>query len=56
MIFKKFKKLNLLILLTLLIIPTFVRAYSNEIIVGGHNIGIEVKTNGVTIVHKQDDS
>ena len=50
MFFKKIKKLNLLILLTLFIMPTFVYAYSSEIIAGGQNIGIEIKTNGVVIV------
>ena len=50
MFFKKIKKLNLLILLSLFIMPTFVYAYSSEIIAGGQNIGIEIKTNGVVIV------
>ena len=50
MFFKKFKINCLLILLTLSILPATVFAYSDEIIVGGQNIGIEIKTSGVIIV------
>ncbi len=50
MFFKKFKIHSLLILLTLFIIPSTIYAYSDEIIAGGENIGIEIKTNGVVIV------
>ena len=46
--FKHLKKSLLLLLLT--IIPTCVLAYSNYIIPGGENIGIEMKTNGVVVV------
>lgn len=40
----------LLLLLTLFIIPFNVFAYSDYIIAGGQNIGIELKSNGVLIV------
>ena len=40
----KFKKIFLMLLISLIIIPTNVFAYSNKIIVGGQNIGIVVKT------------
>lgn len=50
MFFKKIKNSYLLIILTLLIIPYFVKAYSDYIIVGGENIGIELNTNGIIIV------
>lgn len=46
----KFKKIFLMLLLSLLIIPTNVLAYSNKLIVGGQNIGIEVKTKGILVV------
>ena len=50
MFFKKFKNHSLLILLALVIMPSIVYAYSDSIIVGGQNIGIEVNTKGVIIV------
>lgn len=50
MFFKKIKNSYLLIILTLLIIPYFVKAYSDYILVGGENIGIELNTNGIIIV------
>ena len=40
----------LVLLLTFFIIPFNVFAYSDYIIAGGHNIGIELKSNGVLIV------
>ena len=46
----KFKKIFLMLLLSLLIIPTNALAYSNKLIVGGQNIGIEVKTNGILVI------
>ncbi len=46
----KFKKIFLMLLLSLLIIPINTLAYSNKLIVGGQNIGIEVKTNGILVV------
>lgn len=50
MFFKKFKKSLSLLLLTIFIIPINILAYSEYIIPGGENIGIEVKTNGVLVV------
>ena len=50
MFFKKIKKSLSLILLTIFIIPINILAYSDYIIPGGENIGIEVKTNGVLVV------
>lgn len=44
-----FKKTLLSILLTILFIPNFVLAYSDYLIVGGENIGIELKSNGVIV-------
>ena len=45
----KNKLLNLL-LFTLFIIPNFVFAYSNQVVLGGDSIGIEVKSTYITIV------
>lgn len=51
MIFKNFKnKLLLILFLTTLIIPVSAYAYSEEVILGGENVGIEVNSNGVLIV------
>lgn len=50
MFFKNFKKTSLLILLTLISIPINILAYSDYIIAGGQNIGIEVKSKGVLVV------
>lgn len=50
MFFKKFKIKSLLFLLALFIIPTNIYAYSDKILAGGQNIGIEIKTSGVIIV------
>ncbi len=44
------KKTFLSILLTILLIPNFVFAYSDYIVVGGENIGIELKVDGVMVV------
>lgn len=49
MFFKKLKK-PLSILLLTIIMPINILAYSDYIIPGGENIGIEVKTNGVLVV------
>ena len=46
----KIKKIFLMLLLSLLIIPTNAFAYSNKLIVGGQNIGIEVKTKGILVI------
>lgn len=46
----KFKKIFLMLLFTLLIIPINALAYSNKLILGGQNIGIEVKTKGILVI------
>ena len=46
----KFKKIFIMLLITLLIIPNITYAYSNKLILGGNNIGIEVKTKGILVV------
>lgn len=50
MFFKNFKKTCIAILLTLLIIPSCAFAYSDYIIAGGENIGIELNSKGVMVV------
>ena len=51
MFLKKIKnKLLLLITTALLLFPTSVQAYSEYIIAGGENIGIELNSNGIIIV------
>lgn len=45
-----FKKTFQLILLSILFIPTLALAYSDYLIVGGENIGIELKSKGVVVV------
>lgn len=46
----KAKKIFLMLLLSLIIIPINVYAYSDKLIIGGDNIGILVKTKGVLVV------
>ena len=51
MILKNFKnKLLLLLLLTIVSIPISINAYSNNIVLGGDNIGIEIRSKGVLVV------
>lgn len=51
MIFKNFKnKLLLLLLLTIVSIPISINAYSNNVVLGGDNIGIEIRSKGVLVV------
>lgn len=51
MFFKKFKNKLLLILLSVtIIIPTTAFAYSNQVYVGGENVGIKVNSSGVLVV------
>ena len=51
MFFKNFKnKLLLILLTTILIIPTTVKGYSENLVLGGENIGIEIKSEGVLVV------
>ena len=53
MFFKKIKN-KLLLLLSLFIIPTSILAYSDYIIAGGENVGIELSSNGIIIVGTYD--
>ena len=46
----KIKKIFLMLLITLISIPNTIYAYSNKVILGGNNIGIEVKTKGILVV------
>ena len=46
----KIKKIFLMLLITLISIPNNIYAYSNKVILGGNNIGIEVKTKGILVV------
>lgn len=43
-------KLLMILLLTIFSIPLSAYAYSNEVVVGGDNLGIEVKSSGVLVV------
>ena len=46
----KIKKISQIFLIFLISIPINAFAYSNKLILGGDNIGIEVKTNGILVV------
>lgn len=51
MILKKIKnKLLLLLILTIVSIPISINAYSNNVVLGGDNIGIEIRSKGVLVV------
>lgn len=50
MFLKKFKKVFILSVLTLFSIPNSILAYSDYILVGGQNIGIELQAKGIMIV------
>jgi stage IV sporulation protein B len=50
MFLKKFKKVFILSILTLFSIPNSIFAYSDYILVGGQNIGIELQAKGIMIV------
>lgn len=54
MFFNKIKKYTSLFLLTYVLLPINVFAYSKYLVPGGDNIGIEIKTNGVIIVGTYD--
>ena len=47
---KKLKKFLLVFLLTFIIIPTHTLAYSDQVYIGGDNIGIELRSKGVMII------
>lgn len=53
MFFKKLKRTSVL-LLSLFIIPTSVLGYSDYLIPGGENIGIQIETSGVIVVGMYD--
>jgi stage IV sporulation protein B len=50
MYFKKFKKTLTILLLAIFIMPLSVGAYSEYLIAGGENIGIELKAKGIMVV------
>lgn len=51
MFFKNFKnKLYVILLIAILSIPLSVFAYSESVVLGGENVGIEVKSSGVLVV------
>ena len=51
MFFKNFKnKLLMILLATIFIMPISAKAYSSNVVVGGENVGIEVKSIGVLVV------
>ena len=50
MFFKKIKNNVILLLLSIFIIPTYALAYSDYVIAGGENIGIELNSKGIIIV------
>ena len=44
------KKIIILNIILLIILPINILAYSNKIIIGGETIGIKVKSNGIYVV------
>lgn len=50
MFLKKLKKSFILLFLSLFIMPITIAAYSDKLIVGGQNIGIELNASGVIVV------
>lgn len=50
MFLKKIKKIFILSILTLFSIPNSILAYSDYILIGGQNIGIELQAKGIMIV------
>lgn len=50
MFFKKIKNTFFSLFLSILIIPTYALAYSDHIIAGGENIGIELSSSGIIVV------
>ncbi len=50
MFFKKIKNKTILLLLSIFIIPSYALAYSDYLIAGGENIGIELNSKGIIIV------
>lgn len=54
MFFKNFKKTFILLLLSFFIIPSYVLAYSDRVLIGGENIGITLNSSGILIVGTYD--
>lgn len=50
MFLKNFKKTCLCFLLSLFIMPSYILAYSDYVIAGGENIGIELNAKGIMVV------
>ena len=50
MIYKKFKNLTLIILLSIYIIPQTIFAYSDYIVASGKTVGIKLNTDGIIVV------
>lgn len=50
MFLKKFKKTCLTLLLSFFIMPSYILAYSDYVIAGGENIGIELNAKGIMVV------
>ena len=44
------KKIKIILVTLLMLFPNIVLAYSNQIIVGGQNIGINIESNGILVV------
>lgn len=44
------KKLKITLITLIMLIPNIVLAYSNKVVVGGQNIGINIQSNGVLVV------
>ena len=51
-----FKRFKLIILLLLLTMPYYAYAYSDYIVASGENIGIKLKTKGIIVVGKYDNT
>ena len=51
-----FKRFKLVIILLLLTIPSYIYAYSDYVIASGENIGIKLKTKGIIVIGKYDDT
>lgn len=49
------KKIKLIIVMLLLVIPGYTYAYSDYVIASGENIGIKLKTKGIIVIGKYDD-
>ena len=50
------KRIKYIILMLLLVIPSYVSAYSDYVIASGENIGIKIKSNGIIIAGRYDDT